>query len=221
MRIGVNIPYALHRRLEPLKQYINISQICREAIEDRIRCYEKALASPGDKDVVRAVEETWAEEKVMRDIINVDWGTLGCEDAKAWVTKAPLEAWKYLHHRQDVIRRQERPRWEVPPPNLEEVKTFDERFAELQQLVRQQDDRFFDWLYEEYDRLDSDRALREYMSAWLAYTDSVWDLFCQKRREHMEESGKELLRPDEKRQRPTIPPNLLSELGALRGIVKN
>ena len=114
----------------------------------------------------------------MRDIINVDWGTLGCEDAKAWATKAPLEAWEYLHHRQDVIRRQERPRWEVPPPNLEEVKTFDERFAELQQLVRQQDDRFFDWLYEEYDRLDSDRALREYMSAWLAYTDSVWDLFC-------------------------------------------
>ena len=45
MRIGINIPNELHRRLEPLKQHINISQICREAIEERIGCYEKALAS--------------------------------------------------------------------------------------------------------------------------------------------------------------------------------
>ena len=42
--VGVNIPNGLHRRLEPLKQYINVSQICRDAIEERIRCYEKALA---------------------------------------------------------------------------------------------------------------------------------------------------------------------------------
>ena len=46
MRIGINIPNELHRRLEPLKQYINISQICRDAIEDRIKCYEKGFGRP-------------------------------------------------------------------------------------------------------------------------------------------------------------------------------
>ena len=45
MRLGINIPYDLHQRLMPLKQYVNVSQICRQAIEDRVRCYEKALAS--------------------------------------------------------------------------------------------------------------------------------------------------------------------------------
>ena len=53
MRIGINIPNDLHRRLEPLKQYVNVSQICREAIEDRIRCYERALASRSNEDTAR------------------------------------------------------------------------------------------------------------------------------------------------------------------------
>ena len=114
MRIGINIPNELHRRLEPLKQYINVSLICREAIEDRMGCYEKALASCRNQDVVRAIERAWKEERKMRAIVEVDWGMLGCEDAKSWVTVAQLKDWDYLHHRQDIIQRQGRPRWEVP-----------------------------------------------------------------------------------------------------------
>ena len=100
---------------------------------------------------------------------------------KSWVTVAQLKDWHYLHHRQDVILRQGRPPWGVPPPYLEGVKTFNERHAELYNRIRRQDDQFLDWLYDEHGGVDREVAEREYMSAWLAYIDSVWDLFCEMR----------------------------------------
>ena len=115
MRLGISIPDELHRRLDPLKQYINVSQICREAIEERIRCYEKALASGSDKDIALAMEEAWKEELKMREIVDVNWGRLGSEDVRPWVTAAGLRDWNYLHHRQGIIDKQGRSRWEVPP----------------------------------------------------------------------------------------------------------
>ncbi len=214
MRIGINIPNHLHRRLEPLKQHINISQICREAIEDRIRCYEKALASHGDQDVVQAIERTWEQELKMRNIVELDWGMLGCEDAKSWVTVAQLKDWHYLHHRQDVILRQGRPPWGVPPPYLEGVKTFNERHAELYNRIRRQDDQFLDWLYDEHGGVDREVAEREYMSAWLAYIDSVWDLFCEMRVNHLEERRDRRLEVETKWQDPMVPEKLLRDLDA-------
>ena len=180
MRLGINIPNELHRRLEPLKQYINVSQICREAIEDSVGCYEIALASRNEQDIVLAMERVWKEELEMRAIIEVKWGVSGCQDAKPWVTTAELADWNYLHHRQDVIQRQERPRWKVDPPYLRGTKTFDDRWSELQDRIHQQDETFFDWLFER-GGIDREAAEREYMSAWLAYTDSAWDLMREKR----------------------------------------
>ena len=208
MRIGINIPRDLHQRMEPFKQYINVSQICREAIEHRIRYYERALAIQSDEDVLEAIERAWEEERKMRDIIEVDWGMLGCQDAKSWVEAAELKDWDYLHHRQEVIDRQGRPRWVVPPPHLEGVKDFQNHYAELFNRMQQQDDRFFDWLYDEYGGIDKEAAEREYMSAWLAYTDSAWALFLEVRGRHLKEHS--LSRPT----RPTLPKKLLRELEA-------
>ena len=210
MRLGINIPNELHRRLEPLKQYINVSQICREAIEDRIRCYEKALASRSDQGIVSAIEEAWKEELKMRAIVEIDWGMLGCEDAEAWVTRARVHDWAYLQHRQDIIRNQGRPRWEVPPPHLEGANAFDDRMAELRDRIHQQDEHFFDWLYES-GGIDRGAAEREYMNAWLAYTDSAWDLIGEKRKHHLEERSRQRLEAQEKDQDPTVPEELFRE----------
>ena len=214
MRIGINIPNELHRRLEPLKQHINISQICREAIEERIGCYEKALASRGDQDVAQAIQRTWEEERRMRDVIKVDWGMLGCEDAKSWVTVAQLKDWNYLRHRQDVIRRQGRPPWEVPPPYVERAKTFNGHQSELYNRIDQQDDQFFDWLYDEYGGIDSEAAKREYMCAWLAYTEAVWNLFCEIRQSHLDEYRRNSLETQKNGPIPEVPEKLLRELEA-------
>ena len=212
MRIGINIPNDLHRRLVPLKQYINISQICREAIEDRIKCYEKALANRHDQDVERAINEILEEERKMREIVEVNWGMLGCQDAKSWVTAAHLKDWEYLHHRQDVIRRQGRPPWVVPPPYLEGVKAFDDRLSELQNRIWQQDDQFFDWLYDDFGGIDREAAEKEYMSAWLAYTASAWDLFCQMRENHEEECRRFESERNPNLQVARVPETLLQEI---------
>lgn len=211
MRLGINIPNDLHRRLVPLKQHVNVSQICREAIEHRIRPYEKALASRSNEDVAKAIERVWEEERSMRKIVEVDWGTLGYKDAKCWIEKARLKDWDYLHHRQEVIERQGRPRWDSPPPNLEGVKAFDDRYAEFHSRIRQQDDRFLDWLYEEYGGLDKEAAEREYMLAWLAHTDSAWELFREMRGRYMEERRSDMSEAGASRPAPTVPKALLDE----------
>ena len=213
MRIGINIPNYLHRRLEPLKQYVNVSQICREAIEDRIRCYERAVESRGNEDIVEAMERTRMEEQELRAIIDVDWGMLGFKDAESWIEAAGLKDWNYLHHRQGAIDGQGRPRWVVPPPDLEGVKTFDDHQAELFARIRKQDDRFLDWLYDEHGGLDRETAQREYMSAWLACTDSAWDLFLELRGRHIEERRREKSHEGSNRPTPTVSKKLLRELG--------
>ena len=210
MRLGISIPNELHRRLEPLKQYINVSQICREAIEERMGCYERALASRSDQDIVSAMEEAWKEELKMRDIVDVDWGRLGREDARLWVTAARLRDWNYLHHRQDIIEKQGRPRWDVPTPPVEGADAFDDRWFELQGRILEQDEHFHDWLNER-GGLDGGAAQREYMSVWLAYTDSAWNLIREKRKHHLEERSRQRLEAQEKDQDPTVPEELFRE----------
>ena len=213
MRIGINIPNELHRRMEPLKPYINISHICREAIEDRITSYEKAMETVDDSGVSQAIGRAWEEERKMRDVLNVDWWALGCEDAQAWAASGKLQDWKHLHHRQDMIRSQERPAWEVPPPHLQGVMTFNDRVGELYSRMDQEDDRFFDWLYEVHGGFDQRAAEREYMSAWLACTGSVWDLFIERRRDYMEERRRKRSERRSEGSTPVLSEALLQELG--------
>ena len=215
MRIGINIPNHLHRRLEPVKQYVNVSQICREAIEDRIRCYERAVESLGNGDIVKAMDRTWKEERELMAVVEVDWGMCGLRDAESWVEAAGLRDWNYLHHRQEVIDGQGRPRWDVPPPYLDGVKTFDDHYTELLKRIREQDDQFLDWLYDEHGGLDREMAQREYMSAWLACTDSAWNLLHDMRGRYTEERRREQAQEGSNRPKPTFPQKLLRELGAV------
>ncbi len=183
MRIGVNIPNDLMKRLEPLKPELNISQVCREALEAKAASYEQMLARLDD-GIRAAVGRIWEQEQDFLAAIEVDWEMLAYEDAEAWVKAAGWKDWEYLHHRQDIIGRQGRPAWEVPPPHLSRVKDFMERRGELSERMRRQGDDFFDWLYAEQGGIDFAAAEREYMTAWLAYTNAVWKLVIQRREEH-------------------------------------
>ncbi len=41
-RISISIPDKLMARLEPIKDDINVSKLCREALEQRVGAYERA-----------------------------------------------------------------------------------------------------------------------------------------------------------------------------------
>ena len=171
VRIGINIPNELMKRLEPLKPELNISQVCREALAAKAESYEQMIAGLDNEHIQSAVSAVWEQEREYWAVIEVNWEALGYEDAAAWVRAAKWEDWKHLHHIQDVIRNQERPSWDFPPPGLEGVKDFRERSGEFQIRVLRQGDDFLDWFYEEHGGIDYAVAQREYMTAWLSYTN--------------------------------------------------
>ena len=71
-----------------------------------------------------------------------------------------------------------------------------------------------DWLYDERGGVDREAAEREYMSAWLAYTDSAWNLFCEMRNTHLEERRRKRAAIESYGPPPTVPEKLLTELEA-------
>ena len=83
MRIGVNIPDDLYQRMKHIKHTVNVSQVCREAIEAYVEDYERArarLESDGADEVVKRLS---GEEEHR----TVDWEELGWKDARDWVER--------------------------------------------------------------------------------------------------------------------------------------
>ena len=83
MRIGINVPNDLIKRMEPLKQMINISQVCRDAIQGWVDTYERARERAG-QDGMEAVTLRLRREL---ESYEVDWEAIWHEDAKGWVEK--------------------------------------------------------------------------------------------------------------------------------------
>ena len=84
-RISISIPDRLMARLEPVKESINISQLCREALERRIATFERAAVQSGHElDTASLVER-------LRDERALDGGRfeeLGRSNAAGWMTTA-------------------------------------------------------------------------------------------------------------------------------------
>ena len=108
----------------------------------------------------------------------VDWEELGWSDARAWVRAADLPTFEHLFHRLDVLKRQGRASWEVPPPNAGGVETFAERSWEYRDLFVRQHERLFELNLEGDPRADAER---KYMRAWVAYVTAVREKIRQRR----------------------------------------
>lgn len=151
MRIGINVPDDLLRRLEPLKAVTNISQICRDAIKAHVEAYERAKTR-AKQDRINAIAERLGNKLVPQE---VDWELLGIEDARLWVQLARLEDFEYLLHRLEVLERQGRSPYEVPIPRVQGVRFFEERSSEH--------DEWFDR------RIEADEESNPYVEAKLTY----------------------------------------------------
>ena len=112
MRIGVNIPPDLYQRMKHIRQTVNVSQVCREAIEAYVDDYERAHARLEADGVDEVAERLCGGE----DDLSVDWEELGWMDARDWVNRVDRDSFEHLFHRIDVLTRQGRPIWIVPPP---------------------------------------------------------------------------------------------------------
>jgi hypothetical protein len=86
VRISISLPDSLMAKLEPIKNGVNISQLCREALEQRIEAYERAAKLNGnDLDMDALVGRLRGE----RDLFGGKFEELGQRNAVAWLTSAP------------------------------------------------------------------------------------------------------------------------------------
>ncbi len=85
-RISISLPDKLLAKLEPIKDGINVSQLCREALEQRVATYERVASNNGnDLDLDALVNRLRAE----RDLFGGKFEQLGRNNAAAWLASAP------------------------------------------------------------------------------------------------------------------------------------
>ena len=216
MRIGINIPNELHKRLEPLKPELNISQVCREALAAKADSHERMLEWLGDdgiSEVVNCVsEKVSVREQEYLSILSAievdDWEQLGYEDAVAWVQVAEQADWDILHR----TRKFNPGLSGIMPLPIDGIKFFQNRWWDMHDQIIRQDEDFVDWFFEEHGDIDRDAAEREYKTAWLAYVNAVWDRLIQLQKERREESQVERSKQRQEARRNRIPPQVPEQL---------
>ena len=82
MRIGVNVPDDLLKQMEPIKHMTNLSQVCREAIKDRVDAYERARARADREGMQEVAAQTMAGVLGAGRRLG-DGGLRGCQDVGA------------------------------------------------------------------------------------------------------------------------------------------
>ena len=215
MRIGVNIPDDLIRRLDPLKPELNLSQICRDAITSHVEKYEKAVAHLNTGLTQDVLNKVYEEEARCRAIVDVDWESRGYENAILWVESASRKDWNDLHKLRARLRRDNLPEWGVEPPisgpNGDRVPCFDHLRREYYQTELSQSDEFLDWLDANGIQMNWDKARVDYGRSWLAYVDAAWDVIRKRREEDQRNLKRERRAARHSRLEPTIRNDLLIE----------
>ena len=91
MRIGINVPNELLERVKEIRPAVNISQVCREALDARVETFERAVSrASADGQVVRLAES------LGNPLIEPDWETYALEDAREWIGKVSADDWEWF-----------------------------------------------------------------------------------------------------------------------------
>ena len=165
MRIGVNVPDDLLKQMEPINHMTNLSQVCREAIKDRVDAYERARARADREGMQEVAARLWQEYSEQA----VGWETVGYEDAKMWVQLASVTDFEHLFHNLKIDKRQGRSPRILVSRHLSGAKTF------------------LDWQYEHKEWFDrqselddstnhAQQAESDYTRGWLSYVTAVWQI---------------------------------------------
>jgi len=122
-RISISLPDSLMAALEPIKDGINISQLCRDALEQRVAAYHRAASRNGnDLDFDALVHRLRGE----RELFGGKFEQLGRDNAAAWLSTASyLEIQDVATHgHSDGMRKYKLPRaaFSAMKQDMQEVK---------------------------------------------------------------------------------------------------
>jgi hypothetical protein len=128
MRLGINVPDDLIKRLEPMKPFINISKLCRDVITDYVLLLEKAKKQ-ADNEATDKIINTLFEA---RKPVVVDWELLGLQDATLWASLAGSDDWDLLFEKLDYYEREGKSPFDarMSIPRVKGAKTHYDRLDE-------------------------------------------------------------------------------------------
>ena len=205
MRIGVNIPGELVGRIEALRPLLNVSQVCRDAIETYARNCDRAMRL----DEVELIEAEAARLLGQESRINVDWEDLGYQDGKAWAQASDLEDFETAFHNFGIAQRRGAT-WlpwmmSVQGKGAQSVKNYWQRHVEHTEWYEQQCA-----LHPEANPFQE--AERLYTAGWLAYVGTVWKMIQRQREERRREWEEAMRKTKESRSAPRIPKSVADEM---------
>ena len=145
-RISISIPDELAARLEPVKDHLNVSQVCRDALEQRITTFEGTADPTGDENGLESLASRFREEHRLGQ---EKWESLGRRNAVAW-----LGAASYLELKLFVD--------EGAPSGMRSYKLPSTAFRIMKREMRRADG-----------DLEGSAAVA-YKTAWLDYVKAVW-----------------------------------------------
>ena len=214
VRIGVNIPNELMKRLEPLKPELNISKVCRDALEAKAASYERMQARLANDAIWPATDRLLEQEMEFLAAISFDWQELGWGDAASWVGAASHDDWNDFLEEIEWLNENNWPHWKIMHRRIDGVKHFHERTMELRDSMKQAQQKnpgFDRWLHRRRGGIDYQAIEQEYMTAWTAYVSAVWERYRQSLSEYLERLNKERLETWRNRHLPEVPENLVGD----------
>ena len=150
MRIGINVPNELLKRVKAIRPEVNVSQICRDALEEYVRKADHVAAQVADDGIEANLARIG--ESDLFPLAEPDWEGLALEDARDWLAKATPEDWdRYLGIRSFLERNgREDETWFADLHGIHEVKRFPHREEEHRE-----------WLLAQYEIDPDSRAIAE------------------------------------------------------------
>ena len=166
MRIGINVPDELLRRVKEIRPPVSVSQVCRQALERYVEIAEMARSQAIADRVADEVDRL--AESVKPPMVEPDWVAYALEDARDWIRGVTPEEWKLFIHQSDILRKQGRDEAEM-------VDVWSQGRNNSGLLQHLYDNRaWFEYRFEEWLEIGDGpdlhhKAREEYSRAWLGY----------------------------------------------------
>ncbi len=196
MRIGINVPNDLLKRVKTLQPDVNISQVCREAIEQLAERHERTI-----KQV--EIDNAEIEKHIYRlaaiddpTLIELDWEKYALDDARQWIGKVGPG------HSQHILDRYDAYIETIGGDNFVALYGhFNERFMGDP------------WIQRQWSVARNSNVLKEsrqaYQDVWLGYVIEVRRKCLALIQAKQEQVMAERLRAIQSRPEPEVPPHLL------------
>ncbi len=201
MRIGINVPNELLKRVKAIQPEVNVSQICRNALEEFAQRSDRVVAQAADDDIKKHLEKIGQSD--LFPLVEPDWEGMALEDARDWLTRATAENWdRYLEIRHFLERQgRENETWFADVHGIDEVKRFPHREQEHRE-----------WLLAQYEINPELQAITEarerYQRAFVDYLEEVRKLWEKQQKGKREKEMAERRARWETLRQPEVPPQL-------------